>query len=77
MVTAEKEQVGQRSLASIRPVLDVMRVGEPEPAAREAAPAIADLERTAHGRRNGAGLPAYVEHGAVAGMAYAYHRGIA
>ncbi len=77
MMTAQEQQVCQRSLASVGPVLDVMRVGEAQAAAREAAAPIADLERPADGRRNGAGLPAYIQHGAVAGAADLDHRRVA
>ena len=41
VTTAEQYQIGQRRWPAMRPVLDVMRLNEPEPAPGEAAHLIA------------------------------------
>jgi len=45
MVTAQEQQVAELRLAPVSPVLDVMRVGEAQAAAREAAAPVPDLVR--------------------------------
>ena len=53
MLAAQKREVGERSLAAICPVHDVVRVGVARVrAAGKAAPTIAGVQRAAHGRRN-------------------------
>ena len=61
MGTTDEQGVGQLRLASVRPVVDVMGIGEPEPTSGEAASAVANLECTAERGWDGAGAPTHVE----------------
>ena len=58
MPPAQKHEISNRCLAPVGPVLYVMRVCETKSTAREAAAAVAGLERAAGVRWNGAGSSA-------------------
>jgi hypothetical protein len=59
MAPAEQHEVLEARLAAAAPVADVMRIDEePVLTAREAAAAVAPLQRPSYRRRDGAGLPA-------------------
>jgi hypothetical protein len=58
MMPAEQHAVLERGFAAIGPVAHVMRLGVAEPAAGEAAPAVAGLERPPEGgAHDPAGVP--------------------
>ena len=65
MAATQEQRIVQLGLSAVRPVHDVVGVGESEPAAREATATVSDVERTAERRRDRAGLATHVEHGAV------------
>ena len=65
MVAAKEEQVVELRFAAVGPVPDVVRVGEPEPAAREPAAPVPRVERPSDRGRHGALLAAHVEHGSI------------
>ena len=65
MAATQEQRIVQLGLSAVRPVHDVVGVGEAEPTAWEATPTVSDVERTAERRRNRAGLATHVEHGAV------------
>src|SRR5207249_5750851 len=48
----QQGEIRERGRASLRPVTDVMALAEPEPASREAAPAVSVVERSPQRRRN-------------------------
>jgi len=62
MTPTQQDQVVEPSLSAVGPVLDVMRVTETQPAAREAAPSVPVVERPADGGWNGPGFSAHIEH---------------
>ena len=64
MAATQEQRILQLRLAAVRPVYDVVGVGEAEPTAWEATAAVSDVERTAECRRDRTGLATYVEHGA-------------
>ena len=62
MTPTQQDQVVEPCLSAVGPVLDVMRVTETQPAAREAAPSVPVVERPADGGWNGPGFSAHIEH---------------
>src|SRR5690606_16860202 len=65
MPPAEEHAVREAGLTPVGPEYDEVRVGEAEPAAREAAAAVAHLERAAERGRDRAGPAPDPEHPAV------------
>ncbi len=65
MKPAEQDHVVEGGLPAIGPVNEVMALGEPEPAAREPAPPIPNLQRLPQRRRKGPGAPSHIEDRAV------------
>ena len=65
MTPTQEDEVPERGLTSIGPVPDVVGIGEAEPTAKEAAPTVSGLERTAKRRWDRAGPPTQVKHRAV------------
>ena len=55
MPPTEQCQIGERCRAALRPVVEVMALGHPHSAPREAAALIPLLERPSEGRRDGPG----------------------
>lgn len=72
MMAAKQDQVFELRFAAVRPVPDVVRVGEPEPAAREAAAPVSRLERPADRGWYGAGAAADIDRLAFTSMAKWY-----
>ncbi len=63
MAPTKQDEVVEPGLSAIRPVLDVMRVTEAQPAAWEATASVPMVERPPDGGGDGPGLSAHVEHG--------------
>jgi hypothetical protein len=77
VVMAQQEAIGERRPAAVGPMPHVMRVAEAEPAAREPASEVADLESTPKRRRDGAGPSANIEDLAVRAVPHSNQRRIA
>ena len=65
MAATQEYGIVQLGFSAIRPVHDVVGVGESEPTGWEAAAAVSGIERTAKRRWDGAGLAAYIQYRAV------------
>jgi len=77
VVTTQKQAVRKGGLPSDGPVANVVRLTEPAGAPREAASAIADLERTPERRGNRAGPAAEVQERTIRTTSDPDHAGIA
>ena len=62
MPPAQQHRVGQTRLPAVGPVPDMMRLGEPAPAARVPAAPVPLLQRPAEVRRDGPRLPPHADH---------------
>ena len=65
MATTQQQGIAQLGFSAIRPVHDVVGVGEAEPTAWKTTAAVSGIERTPKRWRDRAGLATHVEHGAV------------
>lgn len=77
MPAAEQSEVGERGRASLRPVLEVMALGDAAAAARETAAPVAVTERPPQGGRNGPRASPDLEQCPVLVMPHHHPTGIA
>jgi len=66
MPSTEQRQVGERCRATLRPVVKMMALGDPNPAAGEAAAPVPLLERSSERRRDGPGSRPDLHHASLA-----------
>ncbi len=77
VMMAGEERISKARLATVGPVLHVVRVGEAGSAARKAASAVADLQGAAERRRDRARPAAHIEHGAIGSVGDFHHARVA